>query len=111
MNIYNKTKSINFMLFNTDFSQIPQKRKSLFLTSSFQTQSTSSSNTINPSSHSFKRTDTMDIVLEEETQYVPKISIQDINGRNMLYNNNINVLSKKLLFNLQKKECFSCNYH
>lgn len=98
------------MLFNTNFSQNPQKRKSLFLTSSNQSQSTLSSISLNPSSHSFKRTDTMDIVLEEETQYVPKISIRDVYARDMLNNNN-NIFNKNMFLNLQKKECFSCNYH
>lgn len=91
------------MLFNTNFSQT---RTYMFLTLPYIKPA--SSIAINPSTYSIKRTDTMDIILEEETQNIPKISIRDINGRNML---NKDISNKKMFFNLQKTECFSCNYH
>ena len=97
------------MLFNTNFSQNPQTKKSLFLTSSNPKMP---SIPLSPSYYSVKKSENINVALEEDTQYVPKISIRDLNGRDMLHKEiNTNIFNKNMFFNLQKKECFSCNYH
>lgn len=93
------------MLFNTNFSQIPQTKKSLFLTPSYQKPPSIS---LTPSYYSVKRTENISLTLDDDPQNIPKISIRDLNGRDMLNNN---VSNKRMLFNLEKQKCFSCNYH